>query len=52
MLPYVCRRFVSYRQGVLLGEGGASLSFLVKSKCMARGSLKKIKERNKTKKFL
>lgn len=29
-----------------LGEGGASLSFLVKSKCMARGSLKK-KKRNK-----
>lgn len=46
MLPYVCRRFVSYQQGVL-GVGGATVSFLVKSKCMARGSLNK---KNETKK--
>lgn len=47
MLPYVCRRFVSYRQGVILGAGGGAGgregSFLVKSKCMARGLLKKKK---------
>lgn len=51
MLPYVCRRFVSYRQGVILGVGGATVSFLVKSKCMARGSLNK-KKKNETKKVL
>lgn len=47
MLPYVCKSFVSYQQGVILGVGGATVSFLVKSKCMARGSLnKKKKEKN------
>lgn len=50
MLPYVCRRFVSYRQGVILGVGGATVSFLVKSKCMARGSLNK-KKKMKQKKY-